>query len=207
MRHVIVHAAPEGLQVTEMLSVSNPTDRIWLGTTQNSVEHATFVLPLAAGLTSMELGGGFQEPYGKVVDNQLVSNMPMFPGAMEFQINYVVPVKDGAAKWTIVGPATVDQLIVFAPADKSTVTVDGAKDSGTMDMGQGAMHMFRGAGIKPGQVVTLSFTGLANVAAAVSATAAPGNWARNVGAIGAVAVVVLGSALLLIRRPGAAVKA
>ena len=203
MRHVIVHSIPEGLQVTEMLSVKNPTDRIWLGSTQNAVEHVTLALPLAAGLTNLELGGGFQEPYAKVEGEKLVSTMPMFPGAMEFQINYIVPVKNGAAKWTIVAPATVDQLIVFAPADQSTVTVDGAKDGGTMDMGQGPMHMFRGAGIKAGQVVTLSFTGLASVAATSPAAAAPGNWARNIGAIGAGVVILLGSALLLVRRPAA----
>ena len=210
MRHVIVHNTPEGLQVTEMLSVNNPTDRIWLGATRGALEHVTLALPVPAGITNLELSGGFQEPFAKLLGDQVVSTLPMFPGSVQFQLNYIVPVTAGAAQWSIGAPAAVAQLIVFAPADQSTVTVEGARDTGSVDMGQGPMHMFRGAGIKAGQSVTLTFSGLTTPvapAAPVAAAAVSVNWARNFGAIGVIAVVVIGSALLLVRRPKSSHKA
>jgi hypothetical protein len=210
MRHVLVHATPEALQVTEMLSVSNPTDRIWLGATHGTDAHVTLALPLPLGITNLELAGGFQDPYAKQQGDEVISTLPMFPGAMQFQVNYSVPITNGTAQWTIAAPATVEQLIVFAPADQSTVTVSGAQDNGKVDMGQGPMHMFRGSDIKAGRTVTLSFSGLATAtAAATPAAASPAsvNWVRNIGAIGAIVVVVLGSAILLIKRPTGAKKA
>ena len=46
MRHVIVHRVPEGLHVTEMLSINNPADHAWLGTARRRwrPHHADFAV-------------------------------------------------------------------------------------------------------------------------------------------------------------------
>jgi len=173
-------------------------------------------LTMPEGIAVSELGGGFQEPYAKQIGRQLASTMPLFPGSMQFQIGYTIPVRNGAATLTLVAPAPVGHLMIFLPGDASTVTPRGVESAGTMDMGRGAMRVFKAADLKAGQSVSLALTGIPTVAApadpaapvasAAPASPASANLARNVGAIGGALILLAGGGVLLFKKPKVAKK-
>src|SRR5690606_29060756 len=66
MRHVMVTLAPDGVEVTEVLVVENPTDRTWIGRPragagQGEGKAITTIFPVPAGALQVTLGRGFHE--------------------------------------------------------------------------------------------------------------------------------------------------
>lgn len=164
MRHVLVHVAPEGLHVTEMLSIVSPGDQTWIGT-EAAGKRTTVSVQLPAGARDLNTAG-VPEGALEIRDGKLVSAMPLMPGATEFQLEYVVPSTDGKADLTITAPAPVTQMYVFIPDDGSTVTTAALDSMGTRKTGEGSKRAYKAANLKAGQEAKLSFSGLKAPAAA-----------------------------------------
>jgi hypothetical protein len=125
MRHVILEPRPDGLAVTEMISVFNPADRAWTGAAGGGNGGAgkptTLAITLPAGATDVKAGSPPAD-VGTFADGRVVYAAAMVPGATDYQIRYVLPAKDDAAEVTLVAPAATGSLFVFLPDDGTTVT-------------------------------------------------------------------------------------
>ena len=158
MRHVLVHVAPEGLHVTEMLSIVTPGDQTWIGT-EAAGRRTTLLVQLPAGARELN-PTGVPDSALEIRDGKLLSTMPLLPGPSEFQVEYVVPSTDGKAELTITAPAPVGQMYVFIPDDGSTVTTAGLDSMGVRKTGEGSKRAYKGANMKAGQEAKLTFSEL-----------------------------------------------
>jgi|GEM_PF-1426823 len=171
MRHVIVEPAPEGLGVTEMLSVFNPADRTWTGKVDANKKRATLAITLPAGAREVKAGTAPND-VGVFEDGHVTYASPMVPGATDFQIHYVLPAKNDAAEVTLVAPAATASLFVFLPDDGTTVTTAELKKVETkpgMKL-RANSRFYTAAPQKAGEKISFTVTGLA---AAKPAAAAP----------------------------------
>jgi hypothetical protein len=171
MRHVIVEPAPDGLGVTEMLSVFNPGDRTWTGTVDANKKRATLAITLPAGAREVNAGTAPND-VGVFEEGRVTYASPMVPGATDFQIHYVLPAKNDAAEVTLIAPAATASLFVFLPDDGTTVTTAELKK---VEAKPGAKlransRFYTAAPQKAGAKVSFTVSGLA---AAKPAAAAP----------------------------------
>lgn len=205
MQHLIVQWNQDGsgAKVTEMLSVNSPSDRAWLG---NKVGdgRVTMAVALPPQVDDVELGGSFDEDASKVADGKLVTGGAIFPGRSEYRITYTVAAKNGALDLPISAPAAVGNLIVFVPADDVQVTATGLTGGQPVDMGQGAVRMYRAQNLAPGSKALLSVTGIKPVGADPGAEAAAikpsGFSARNVAMGGAFLIALIGAGMMLMKK-------
>jgi len=123
MRHVIVEPTREGLNVTEMISVFNPTDHAWTGRAAGTGAPVTLELALPPTATCLKAGGAFREGHVKVENGKLFCLMPLLPGGADFQVHYMIPAMDNdRAEVPLWAPAATSSLFVFLPQDGTVVT-------------------------------------------------------------------------------------
>jgi hypothetical protein len=226
MRHVMLANSPDGVHVTEMVSLHNPSDRAWVGSKSGSGKPVTLRLPLAAGAKDVKFVGGFHECCTKVVDGAIVYEMPMTPGDTNFQFTYRVPADAaGSAKIELTAPAATQHLMVFVPDDGSTFTSDALrKIEPKKNTNLRANSRFYVTDpMKAKAVVGFTIGGLAGVKAAPeeAGAAAPVSpyegenpaptdagpagrvpkVAKIVGGVGAGAIVVVGAVVVLFKAP------
>ena len=158
MRHVLVEVTPQGLHVTEMLSIFSPGDQTWIGA-QASGKRTTLSVQLPTGARELN-AAGVAEGAMEIRDGKLVSALPLLPGVSELQVEYVVPSTDGKAELTITAPAPVGQMYVFIPDDGSTVTAVALESMGVRKTGDGNKRAYKAGNMKTGQEAKISFSGL-----------------------------------------------
>lgn len=211
MRHVIVTPTPQGLNVTEMISVFNPGDRSWTGK-----GGATVAIALPADATEA------QSPSGLIPrDGKLIFAGAMQPGSAEFQFSYVVPAKDDAAEVSLLAPAANGSLFVFLPEDGTTVTSAELKKMEVkpgMNLRENS-RFYTAPPQKAGDRIKFVVSGLKNAkpVAAASEPGASADWkvqpplsdgssgvptaAKVIGGIGAAGIVVAGTAIAIFKHP------
>lgn len=213
MRHIIVKNSAAGLAVTEMLSVQSPVDKTWLGKRAKAEDKpVSMVIPLPAGAADVQFGAGFEASNTAVVEGKLVHAGPIYPGNVEYQVQYTIAAKDGAAMVSLVAPAPTGNLLVFLPDDGTTVTSDQLKKmdpSKTANLRKNS-RFFTADAQKAGDRVAFMVSGLSAVRAPVEEAAGgatvaadpvalelPGI-AKMVGAWGAAAILFIGSIAVLL---------
>jgi hypothetical protein len=211
MQHLILEWSQDGhsARVTEMISANTPGDRAWLGDKSADGKRVTLTLQLPPGANQIELGGSFDGEASTLVDGKITTASALFPGRSEFRLSYIVPASDGDLELPIWAPANVGTLVVFAPADETQITATGLSGGTPVDMGRGAVRMFKATDIGPGTRIALSIKGIkpAPITAGEHADhdhAAPlaaGRFsARNIAMGGAFLMVLAGIALLLMKK-------
>ena len=161
MRHVMLQPAANGVQVIDMLAIDNATDRAFIGAPGSDGadgRRMTFALPIPVGARDVKLVGGFHDCCSKVVNGFVASTMAIVPGTTQYQLTYFVPQRDGKAEITAAAPAVTKHFIAFAPDDGTTITASGL-ETGTTDMGGGAMRYFKAAAVPADQVVKMVVSG------------------------------------------------
>jgi hypothetical protein len=223
MQHIMLQPTVEGVQVMEMLSVENPTDRAWTGKQlsatggTDAAKPITTVFPLPAGATNVQLVGGFHECCVKTEGDRIVNSMPLVPGNTQFRIVYAVPVKDGKAELSLTTPAAIGHAMAFVPDDGSTVLAEGLEAGGVADMGNGKTRFYKGTDLPAGKMIKLSISGITTTAATaatngdgsgpaaarlpVGAAAGSGEIAKIVAGAGGLVIFVVGGMLLMIKSP------
>lgn len=156
MRHVMIRPMSQGLDVIEMLVVTNPTDRAWVGKAGDA--DATFALSMPAGATEVRFGDGLDESTTQIKDGQLIAHAPLMPGQTQIRFAYLVPVADGKAAMTLASPADVQQMIVFVPDDGSKVTTEGLGAPENMAGHSMPIRLYKAAGVKAGDAIGLTIT-------------------------------------------------
>jgi len=207
MRHVMLQPAPEGgVQVMDMIAIDNATDRAYVGVV-SAADGAkkVFEIPLPAGATNVQFSGGFHDCCTKVQNGKVINTMAIVPGTTQYQLSYVVPVKDGKTEITASAPAITKHLIVFAPDDGTTISASDL-ESGTTKMGESQVRYFKSESIPAAKTVTLTISGTPNkspkkAGGAVSGASMSGgdiaDVARAVAGGGALVIFLLGGAIIL----------
>jgi len=213
MRHLILSPTAMGLQVVEMLSVENPSDRTWTGKLAADGKKGTLALALPAGASGVRPGEGFHEDEIRVIDGRLVSSIPVMPGTIQLQLSYVIPALDGTARVTAVAPAKTDRLRVFVPDDGTKVEASGLEAAGVVNMGRGNTRFYKAGPVEAGQAVAVTVSGItkdkfaAELAEAAAGDAAkPSSGAPKVVGILAAVGLVVGVAAIFLRPVKAAKK-
>lgn len=216
MRHVIVEPTPLGLNVTEMISVYNPTDRSWTGKpTGNEGKRTTLAITVPAGAEKVQASGGFADD-GVIRQGDTVAwTLPLIPGGAEFQVRYLVPPKDGNAEVTLQSPVATRQLLVFLPDDGTGFVSDTLKKLESkpgMKLKEKSRFYTAPPQEKGG---TVKFT-VTNLKAAKAAATMPNSEpdrdaaigiptvAKVVGGVGAAAIVTVGAVIVFFKAPKAA---
>ncbi len=158
MRRVILAVNSKGLHVIETIGGYNPTDLAWLGA-KTADDRETFSLGLPADATDIQLGAGLATSRGKVLDHRVVRAVPMLPGVTEYDLSYLIPVKDGAAKVTFVSPAKVSLFAVYMRAGGMTVKADGIALSKVPGIDDGGRYrVYTAKAVPAGTVITVELS-------------------------------------------------
>lgn len=194
-RHLKMTPSPEGLEVTEMWSLENPSDLAWIGAADPQGRRTTVVVPLPTGASDVEIGGGLHPCCTQVVEGRVVSAAPLNPGLTQATVTYTVPVKDQQAKLDIVAPIPIKAMALLLPADRTTLQGPGVEPDGTLMMGR-QMRKFRVPPLEAGQSLLLTVGNLPAPAAADG-----GSWStpQILGAVGGGAIAALCVGLLAFR--------
>lgn len=168
MRHITVELVPQGLAISEMMAITVPGDRTWVGKplTESDTEPATIVLPLSENLLQILPGRGLKSERVKVVGNRIVDHLPVVPGTVQVQYAYLLPVKDGKAELTIENPALTKKLVIFAKDDGTKIEPVNLGEAKSMQMGPQKALMFTAEQAASGQKYTLKFSELPAISSA-----------------------------------------
>jgi hypothetical protein len=220
MQHVMLDPSVDGVRVTEMLAIENPTDKAWIGKqvpgTDGSAKRRTLAFALPANATDVQFGGALHDCCTTVENGQVFDSMAVVPGVSQYRIGYTLPVKNGAAEVAFATPAAVEHLMVFLPDDGSTVKADGIGDGGVADMGGGKTRFYRAANVAAGTNVKLNLSGITAKVAAPEAAVRPtaartagssAQTAKLVAGVGGLGIFVVGGMLLMFKAPKSAKKA
>jgi len=209
MRHLIVQPADDGVQVMEVIAISNPSDRAWLGEKPAADgKRMVFTVPLPADATKVQLAGGFHECCTKVENGRITNTMPLVPGVTQYQFSYVVPVKNGSADITATFAVPVKSMMVLVPEGTSASAI-GLEGPKTVNMGNGNTQYFKGADLPANKEVKLTVK--SNGTGTVGSTTRTGAGARDdfdtaaavkaVGGVGLLLVFLLGGAFMFMKSP------
>jgi hypothetical protein len=221
MRHVIVDPTRDGLNVTEMISVFNPTDRAWTGRPVKTGSPITLELDLPPNANNVRAGGAFRDNAVKLENGKLLCSMPLLPGGADFQVHYVIPAENDRAEVTLWAPAATGSLFVFLPADGTTVTSNELK---LVDAKPGAQlransRFYTAPPQNAGDVIRFTVSGLKAIKASAAADAPPEGAkspaatntdtsaagipkvAKIAGGVAAAAILTVGTAVVLYKSP------
>jgi len=197
MRHVIIDPSPQGVKVTEMLAMQNPSDRTWLGAADASGARVTMALALPAGTQQIELGGDLTHSFVKIENERLVSAMPLQPGWSQVQLTYRVPAKDGQVNLTFTAPGPVKQMILFVPQGGAVAKVSGLEALGVQETGKGKMQTFRGVDLAAGHQTVV----IASLAAPPIRGGGAADVPKIIAGVGAGLILAVGVFIVLLRMP------
>jgi hypothetical protein len=191
MRHVMVSPSPTGLAVMEVLAVSNPADRAWLGPADAEGNRASIVLDLPADANGFRFDGAMDDCCTKVTAGRAVSAMPLKPGMSQIRMAYIVPITGGQAKFDIVAPAPVENLMLFVPSDGHVMSqAPGLMPAGAHEVHGKSMQCYQAAGLAAGARTSVAIGGLG--------VGHPGDGVGESSLGGAYAVVLIGLGAMLV---------
>ncbi len=160
VHHIIVEPAAGGVQVAELLVVTNTTDRTFVGTTPRpDGRRETLRLTLPPGATRVQFLEGLMECCASVAGGVLVDTMDVKPGMRQIGYSYLVPASGRSARILRTLDLPTDRVEVFGhAAARFEVTPLAAQPPVQTD--EGAYLRFSGEGMKPGAQVAIAATGL-----------------------------------------------
>lgn len=209
MRHLIVQPADDGVHVMEVIAISNPADRAWLGEKPGTDGKRTvFTVPLPADAIKVQLAGGFHECCSKIENGKITNTMALVPGVTQYQFTYVVPATKGTADISASFAVPVKSMMVLVPegVSASAVGLEGPK---TVNMGNGNTQYFKGADLAANKEVKVTVK--ASGTGTGGSTTRTGAAARDdfdtaaavkaIGGVGLVLVFLLGGAFMFMKSP------
>ena len=210
-RQVMAARLPDEMDIVEVVTVENMSDKTWLGGTANSEgRRDTVVLGVPEQAEKFNLESGF---HGwcctTFASNSLHVQMPLMPGKFTYRFSYTVPITEGKADLRISSAAVADQTVIAIPDDGTSAQAFQLESAGTDTVQGTRIRRFKAANLNAGSVVGLMLTGLTAQAAAPGA-ATPAAPAPGTGlpvtwiALGIGVLVVIGIGGVWMRSTGAA---
>jgi hypothetical protein len=155
MQHVIVERLPGAIKVTELIAADNPSDRAWVG-------NPTIALSLPAHAEQVKLLSGFTNATTKIADGKLTSAGALTPGLTQYQLSFVLPESNGNVEISLIPPAPVQNLMILAPDDGTTIKSTGLTDGGVANMGRGKSRFFTAQNVQAGKELSLTISGISS---------------------------------------------
>jgi hypothetical protein len=206
-RHAMLSAAPQGVKVTELLSIENPASQTWVGIPGRDDEPVTTVFRLPVDAEHVSVGRGFHEGrHTTLTEGMLINHLPLMPGQTTLQFSYVIHVEGEDATIELVSPAEVDQTMVVVPDAIKVAGVQGLSKGGSSPMGDSTAQMYLAANTAAGQPMTIRLA--PNPSATEAATRAPtepidaspnGGIAKYIGLVGGGLIIVIGIIIIFAR--------
>jgi len=198
MRHVIVRHLGDTLQVTDMLYLTNPSDKTWTGAVKDG-KHVTLDLPLPTGVRDVQISANLRDEGTEFLGGHVVSAIPLTPGKTEMQVAYTLPLLAGGIAFTVPAPAPVAHMMVFAPADGANLIVAGLDGGKMANTGPEATRCYQGANLPAGTVVTIAASSMSALNQSGVEPAATSSRLPRILAIGSLVVVLLGGIVIFMR--------
>jgi hypothetical protein len=197
MRHVMVSLAPDGVEVTEVMVLNNPTQQTWVGKRGGEGKAVTTEFMLPDGALSVSLGNGFHDWCCSTLGKDRISNhLPLTPGATEMIYGYFLPAKKGGVTLDIATKAKVDHLMLIVPDSLTTSSTTGLSAGATDKMGESTVRFYSSASLNPGQPARIVLTGFES-----SNAMSAGTIAKIIAGTGAGLVLIVGAFLIFSRAP------
>jgi hypothetical protein len=152
---IMVKGAPV-LRVTEMMGGFNPVDKAWLGE-----KNVTLAIQLPSNAQDVVLGQGLAEANPTIANGTITRGRAMSPGSTEYDFGYMLPVTNGTATLTFTAVAPTTLFAIYMPATfhvEKCVGVETKDSSGKY--GIAGRQLVVGKNLKPGQVVSVSVSGI-----------------------------------------------
>jgi hypothetical protein len=209
MRHAMIGLAPDGIQVTEVIAVHNPTERTWTGTppapaTGGEEEKAVstqFLIP--PGAIQVTLGDGFHDWCCSTLgDDRIMNHIPLVPGTTEMIFAYYLPARRGAVTLELNSLTDVDHLMVIVPESLTMSSYSGITATGQDNINNNPVQLYTGTNMSAGQPVRMVLTGL-NASESVAA----GTIAKIVAGAGGGLILIIAGYLIFSRSPNRAAPA
>lgn len=159
MRHLMVSNTGETLQIRDMVGITNPSDRAWLGPAEGPRKNITLAVRLPEGVDKLDKPLGGDEQYSRIDKGELQVLAPLFPGDMGYKLDYHVDVKDGKAFLTVTAPADTEELLIVVP-EGTAIKAEGLKEGEPADAGMRKVRMFTASKLKAGQTVSMRISGI-----------------------------------------------
>lgn len=171
MRHVLVRRMGNRLHVTEMVAVSNPVDRAWIGPEPDkrqapsdkadaghrATAAATLQLSLPEQATAFEAGPGLDACCAEVSNSTLKYYKPMMPGLTQVGYTYQLPADEqGRVSLELQTPVQIAQLMLFVPKDGMTADVQGMQPGQSIHGKAMEVRVFQAASVKPTDTISLT---------------------------------------------------
>lgn len=201
LRHLYLQVTPTGLRVHEMIVLSNPADRAWVGELNTETNQRTTIrLPLAGGAQAP--GKVLRGPEKtEVVDGSIVMHGALTPGQTELRVEYMLPMDSGAAL-NIAAPAATGDLVVYLPDDGSVLEAEGLTAGDPLNSRGMVIRLWRATQIEANKALSVKIkTGVTKSAADESAegdaVAMSSHTAKLVAGAGGLLILVTGFSLLV----------
>lgn len=156
MQHVILQPGEKGLNVMQMLSVENPTDKSWLGTPGADGKRSTVSFPVPPTSGDILPIDGFKDGFVKLEGDLLFNQLPLTPGPTQYRISYTIPYENGKASMNYKTTSLVKHVMLFAPDDGTSIEVKGLESMGPQQMGEKKIRAFMGKELPAGTQIELN---------------------------------------------------
>jgi hypothetical protein len=199
MRHLIVRRLNSAIQVTDMLYLTNPSAKTWIGTVRDG-KHVTLDLPLPSKVTNVQISTNLRDAGTEFLNGHVVSAIPLPSGQTAMQVSYTLPLAPGGVAVSVSAPAPVTRMMVFVPEDGTNIVVTGLGVGTKIDVGQGESRLYQGEDLPTGANATIAVGDMFSRApAAVESTGAASHLPRIIG-IGSL-IIVIGGSIVIFMRP------
>lgn len=174
VRQVMLSHAPQGIKVTEILVIKNPSERTWLGTQNHSDRPVTMSVRLPQGAEQIKLGTGFHQWCCTSIESgMLVNHLPMMPDITEMNFSYIINTTDGTFDLNIIAPADIEQMVVMVPDDMHAHSTDGLTLGKTELIADTTVRYYTVTDSSKGDTAQLELSGLPKIRAVADSTNTP----------------------------------
>ncbi len=172
-RHYLLEPSPGGLIVSEILIVSNNSDKTYVGSkeVQQGLKE-TLRFPVPDGAQDVEYGGGMME--GRVFNQggAMVDTWPVYPGDSQRVMQYRIPLKDDGATFSTKIPMDTDKVNILAPDAGMGVSVTNVPNRSNPDIQGQKYILFSGDKLAAGTEIQIKVDHVSKAASAASAATA-----------------------------------
>jgi len=155
MRHVLLRAGRDGVQVTEVLAVENPADRSWTGRNDASGRPVTLEIRLPDGASEVKVGGAFDECCTELAEGVLKSRSAIVPGVTQYHVQYELAARGGRVDFQLRAPAPVRQTMLMAADDGTTVESAELMPVSDAEMSGRGMRLFSAGPVDKGRTMSV----------------------------------------------------
>jgi len=207
MRHVMISPTPQGLQVTEVMVIENPTQRTWTGIPASagsgSSKALTTAFTLPHGAANVTLVRGFHDwCCSTLANDRLINHLPLMPETTEMVYSYLVPVTSGRATIDIDAPSAVDHMMVLVPDALTTDAFSGMQLGGTQSMGESQARYYLASNLRAGDRASITLAGLGGsglVSGAPAVSAGSSRAFKIVAGVGGGLILLLAAGLIFLK--------